>query len=941
MKFPFSFEANSKRASISARLHSLLPEKDTFFTHIDPEVKKHDLLYNISHTIAHIIDNLTLPDRTEGTFLKLLNQYNLENKSTLKYEDILATSWIRIINEEIIIAEVVGHYIWTWNYNESQGKEVTVPDDDKLHFIRFYQKTFAKNNLPFITNESLDRVMQTHAVKIVDIAFLIEHDILRRNDVGNYDFHADEYTRYLRNEIAGKLWLIISVNEVNLKGLRRFIQLCSRAHMYPDNLRRETTIQDMSKIRDLSIQILKSESDLINSGNEFEKIWFDQHRHNGANILKDAPKLKFEAKDSYSLLQEHESHARWYYEALGYQTCRSPYSLLIRFSLFPHMSGENNPYHHVLDMLCDADRPYLITETYRQIYENHPEVIPYLLDDSELAPIAYKAIDKCKINEKLLRRTNTLEERFEDEKEQLNLIWIELFEITLEQVAQNYDEKAVGVLLYRLLEYVSNRMFDTSSSNVHSVIYHYIFKSRLQTVLQLIDTKRINGTNNLSIGAYNSRLAPVIAKELFMNIKAAKPEYYINDHLNFESGLTHLLIEVLKLLKTKYNEGDILPGKQKELEGLRQDIISFIIQIIHEYFTTNQISVWDFIDNEYKQKSARRIAGFGIELMDWSYLYLVLDRTGYLVSLNNTLNDSVKFNLQDVGKMHSHSNQEQIEKIKFQLYTMLLAFIGISEKRDMYSFMGFNTENTLAKLEKIIIDISLKYSTDNDVNFDVLNDNNFFLIPTLYSKSPSRLLYKSLNYFTPESTDRLVNELFQNSNNIGKLVAAINIIEKGSVKKKINEFINNTDMDKYLSTIGVDIVENTLIDVVNSDHHWKGLSEPLIKEMQTNLQSRRNYDVNTKRLLFEINLVLAFKKKSYDDLINTDIPEYHSHIDYAQDSNTKLFFEAIHLIYNENKYDAGLEKLESLQTNDSRNMKYAYHIFRGKTLKAINYNEGE
>ncbi len=68
-----------------------------------------------------------------------IKEYNENNLTKLTFEDFQDIQWIRIINNEIAVPEVVRTFIWRVGYyKEGEGKEIEIPKD-KIDITRCLQ----------------------------------------------------------------------------------------------------------------------------------------------------------------------------------------------------------------------------------------------------------------------------------------------------------------------------------------------------------------------------------------------------------------------------------------------------------------------------------------------------------------------------------------------------------------------------------------------------------------------------------------------------------------------------------------------------------------------------------------------------------------------------------------------------------------------------------
>lgn len=116
MQFFFSHTAEEKLNSLSERLKYLARNKDAYSAHIDRNIKSENLQYNLSLIISHILLKLQFIDRSKIAFEVIIDEYNKVNNTALIFEDFEKINWIRIVNEDLVMPELVRHFVWQDGY---------------------------------------------------------------------------------------------------------------------------------------------------------------------------------------------------------------------------------------------------------------------------------------------------------------------------------------------------------------------------------------------------------------------------------------------------------------------------------------------------------------------------------------------------------------------------------------------------------------------------------------------------------------------------------------------------------------------------------------------------------------------------------------------------------------------------------------------------------
>ena len=338
-----------------------------------------------------------------------------------------------------------------------------------------------------------------------------------------------------------------------------------------------------------------------------------------------------------------------------------------------------------------------------------------------------------------------------------------------------------------------------------------------------------------------------------------------------------------------------------------------------------------------KRKVSRGVGEFGFELIDWGYLYLAFYEYGLIDDVESQIRGSLIFD----NKKYSEINKEQFEKIKAYLKLLLLSFLNIQSEKESFDYFNTPIPDTLSKLKDLIISYSLKYSTDdlNSKRIDVFDDKYSLWYNNIYYQPISKLLYKCLNYFSEDKSNKFITEFFKGSTDLSRMLSAINIVKSKELKDIVSNKISQIDIGKFISTsFTLNEIENALIEAINSETHWQQFAEPLMKKIKQHFENRENIDNKFIYLLYEVDLLFAFKSKDLNKLTEVKIPNFKMDFsNYAQIcQNRKNFLIAIFKLYYENKFDDSILELNSLLQKETKNIFYAFHLYKAKTLKAIN-----
>lgn len=938
MQFQFSYTTLEKLKSLSERLKYLARDKNDYANYVDTKITSENLRYNLSLIISHIILKLKFIARDITVFENIIDEYNRTNNTNLTFEDFEKIGWIRIISEDVVMPKLVHSFVWQVGYYEKDGKPIGIPSD-KTDIVRclqiYYERCFEDAKLT-ITHSELENILSEYASKEVTIEFLIEKAVIEYDSKNSvlYWKTQNEYSRHLKHEIASTLWLLIGGENATLVEFKRYFKLIQGTQIWVKSLDRYLSVQNTTKISELAVAFLDSENDLFKSDNEFRKVWLDAESNQHVDIINEIPKVEFNYDNTFDFIESVNFHKFSYHNAFDYQRTRSfCYSLLsiIVNNEFKHQQ----PFQNTLKILKDTEKPFLVWTLYREIPGNFPFVIPYLLTDSELIPIAFKLIDEIVFDNDFLKEQSNKDRKEEERCELTNQLWLEVFDFTLEQFSLSYSSND-GIVIAKILFDLAERVFIYKDNDL---ISHNALRKRYDEALKRLCNQRIKQSNIYPKPFINPRiiiqLVPHVTEYLKNKFTSVYP--YHTELLHLKSGLFDLSIEILRLANIRFAEDEVSAEQRHLLQEATKDLLTYLEKYLIEFYAQNEIEVQTYFGEIEKRKSRRGVSEFGFEIIDWGYLFLHFERSNVLETFHNNFTTTLGFNISE--DKYDNQNKEQFEKIKLYLKSLLIGFISINQKRSFYGFDGLPVNDTLVHLEKWIKELSLLYSIDDlpKKRIDVFNEMFSVFGYDIYYLHLTSLLYKSINYFTDENPNEFVKTFFLSSNDIGRMLTAINILDSKEQRNIISQRIADVKVEIFIDQVLTTTeLQYALIEAINSESHWE-LAKPLIDRIQAHLKKIEHHDDIRDNLLFQVNLLLAFRENDFNKLTGIDIPKkpYVHSEDEKKLQRIKQFYIALFILYNDKNYDEAIRLFRSLLTEDEKNIRYAFHLYRAETLKAI------
>ncbi len=660
----------------------------------------------------------------------------------------------------------------------------------------------------------------------------------------------------------------------------------------------------------------------------------------GKDILNEIPSIKFNYDNTFDFIESINYH-KWHYRDLfDYQRTRSYCYSLLRI-IVNNEPKSPNPFQNTLKILKDTSKPFLVWTLYREISSHFPFVIPYLLTDSDLIPIAFKLIDKIGIDDDFLKEQSNTDRKEEERCELVNQLWLEVFDFTLEQFSLSHsDDEEKGKVIAKILIDLAGSVFKYNANNQNSIINHNALRKRYDEVLKKLRNQRVKQVNVYPKPLINPRIIisvfPYITDYIKKKLTLTNYPYH-NEFLNLRSALFDLSIEVLRLSNIQFGEDEISTEQKQKLTEATKDLVTSLEKYLTEFYSQNEIEVQSYNAGIERRKPQRGVSEFGFEIIDWGYLFLYFERNNILETFHNNFAATLSFN--PSADKYDYQNKEQFEKIKLYLKSLLIGFISINQKRGLYEFDGLPVNETLVYLEKCIKELSLLYSIGDlpKKRIDVFNEMFSGFGSDIYHQHLTSLLYKSINYFTDANPNEFVKTFFASSNDIGRMLTAINILDSKEQQNIISQRISELEIETFIGEVFTTTeLQYALIEAVNSESHWE-LAKPLIDRIQDHFKRVQDHDENREVLLFQVNLLLAFKENDFSKLSSIDIPQkpYVYSGDDKKMQQIKQFYIALFKLYNDKNYDEAIKLFKSLLAEDAKNIRYAFQLYRAETLKAI------
>lgn len=902
-----------------------------------------NLQYNMVKLMAGILYSARWQSPTLDDFEKILHAYNEENQVQLVKDDFFTREWIRIVNGCILFPSVISGLLFKIGYDMRQSKEVIIPEEYRQYIecLKLLYDQFDENaREPKLSKETLTGLLGEHNEPGVDIAFLVSHSIV--SEIGDeYIIQiGNSFIEYFTNEITAVLWSRFGEGKASAHDFRQFVSILHKFEMFSEgNLWQQLEDKSLRRLRELAIDFILNEPDLSSPSAEVKKVYFDQHhqRHLGFTIPA-VPDMEFKATEPYELLREAQDFEFYHTDLFDYQGVRTMFLLVLRL-IIDLQTDYQHPYSEILILLKRCDKPFLVYMLVDEIQRSHPEIIPYLLNDPLLAPVAMNMVDTLSRSNQWLGGNIIKEDISKLRTEEIDFFWRAAFEHLLNlysyRLSANY-EMAARIFGSILQDQVERVFISHNTDNDFNRKVHLTQKKRYIDTLAMLRMKRLDSTGYHSVDRYVPMLLDGLLLPLIDVLQNKRQRVSKNEFIKFETATIYLFSDLLWIAEEiEINISDANASTAK-LQKIQNDGYRYICQLLLEYFTIRIVTI-----NPFPEKTTalakRGINDFGIELINWGSLFLHFHRMGLLTKLNSAFKIELKFKKGATG--YDDINVEQGTKLDYYVRILMYAFIDISKEANRYVYRGLPVLETKSQLQQLIMEYTSEYNghEESEWKTDLFNERIKQTTFNYYRKPLFVLLYRALSFFSPQEQVRFLSSFFERSVNLLQMISAHNRLENKLARKWLAKKIEGIKVEAFIqSQASMTDIENALVEAVNSVDFFD-TAQPLLEKVQSHSENVKKWGLDNAGFIYRIRLYQAFRKKDMAllDSIEEPVNNYVNEVYLATEKNLKFYYRALHDIYHLSSYDAAIESLASLSSRYPKNADYAFHLYRARIYKAI------
>lgn len=926
-------------AVIAAKLSSVTNNSITKDRHIDPLIIKYDLNYNITNILSEIIIHLNFEFASQYDVDLVIDSFNSTNGTSITFAQYQQLGWLRVINDEIRIPSTACRELFPIisPENYKNKREINPALENELNCLAEIKKLLDSKESLLITETLLNTILGKYTPGIV-IEFLIDKKIMKSIGSSLYMWSdRSDLISQLSDRISAQVWFKLKGDNPSLAVFRKFLRMIIHCLRWPENFSEYLSREDIEYLYKFSIEMLDQENDLNDTEDEIRKYFLDAESYHHYKVDTPTPNIKLEAKSTFELVRELEDYERTFHDFFSHESIRPEYSVLLRLIIeLDHGSG--TPYTGIKTILKNIAKPFLVSNALSMIRRAYPEVIPFLLQDVELIPVAFNLIEEIEFIETAFH-TKDHTQTFENSQKEKDQFWAELFSYVIDRASANPEHEKYGEPIAEILYMLARNVFQFNSNNYHySLVSHKIYKDRYDKIFKDLAKRKIDRAGYYPPPRIKPNLIVYLIKEIFERIKTIPSYNNRNEFISIDPARLDLLIELRRLCEKEYPMEELPAEIKLELEALKDEITEQIFEHLKLFFETKEVEVHNYFDGKSTKFGKRGVNDFGIEIIDWGICYVFLQRSGKLKELDDVVRYNLSFNVSK--DKYDDQNKEQIEKIRIYLRTLLIASIHITEHISNYELAAIDTTNTRRKLNELMKYYALEYSVERpaEKRFDVFSENLYFFNANPYSRSLHSMFYQVVNYLPEAEAKSLLIDFFAKSSDLDRLLTAINTIENRNVSERLIEQVKTIDVDQFISSkFTVTDIESALIEAVNSRDHFD-LAGPLLNTIEKHFERRSIKTIETRSFLFRVKLLLALKNKDLDAMQKLEVPkrEYVLPAENKEDEHRKQFYLALFEININRNYSKAIKELESLHSHEPKNLDYAFQLYRARIYKNIN-----
>ena len=741
----------------------------------------------------------------------------------------------------------------------------------------------------------------------------------------------------LNDEISGHYWEALMQDNSfsnDEERMLHFIDVILKGARWPDI---QDYASDASKksLLTTSINLIEREQDIIGVEDEFSKCFLDQHlgsSHYGFQSNKPIPEEPFDDTDDildrYRQLQHISSK---YQSNIFYvQESRKDLAFLVRLVVLLDKEydtvdidskSEQVHYHNIKKLLRSGlENPYLIWEVVHFIKQNRPEVIPYLLIETDLSALGFDMLDKTKFEIDNRKAKHILRKQF------LSDGLILLLNSYLR--AQAIDKTKTAHLVFQLFQKITKE-------KVYSISHIRLVEERRlliteredleEQLLGILETSNLNG--GFVGGSSKQSFLYHIFPELILELENHRSK---SKYLNGVIGLSFIKLDALCWLSRFLLIADCtLP--QKTFVSFKTTISLSFVTCYLEKIEQNKVIKREFYSSELIESlPSWSVQNEVLVTLDWLSPITIAYESG---NLNDFLNP--RFTLKNTDDKYDKHNCFQANKIRTHLFILLLILKAIQKQKN-YSKQAF-TLDVKKTVELTIVSLLKRYAQEGLAH----NQN---ILDQEYDRQHFRTIESELLPFIIEMGDVFEDKsaLFDqlvNTENIVQLLYICSHSETEGIKESVIKRIYKLDIPSFLNKQIWRPEITYVVTELSKIPELQSKAKIALNEWNK-LTSKRKIERETEKEIFEAQLMQAYYANDEYGIQSLKEPEsgYIIHNEFKPKDHKQFF---IGLIRYKNEPETAYQIFNNLTNKYPKYATFALNRFGAKVELALKNEKRE
>ncbi len=873
-----------------------------------------------------------------------IEKYNTLHKTTFSAQDFFTKGWVRLVNRRLLFPSVVTSVLNRISIYQHEANKEELPDiNNPIWVLKLIKDRFPEEKRqPIISRSELLNLIEKHGDKEITISFLESLDIIVMSGENYQVTIRNDFQACFFSELAFLLWDYFG-EHATATDFSKYLSILHQFDIFSfHDLSTFLDGKNMNHLCKLAVDFLCNESDLGDRFNEMNKVYLDQnHFQNFSLTIPVPPAITLDAEEPYLLLKQKQEIATYNHDLFDFQGARTIYRLALRM-VIELQTNIQEPYADVVKLMKQCDRPFLVYELQYEIQRNYPYIIPYLLNDDQLAPIAMNMLDELKHSHQWIGKGLHIKDVANFRTADIEAFWQEGFSHLLNRYSKrlSLDIETAAHTIGRILLDQTQRVFvpyNTQSDYNRTV--HIIQKKRYNQTLEQLRCRRLDSSGYHTSGGYVplliDNLLPSLLNVLKLNANSAQQ----NEFLKFESVYIFLYSDILRLLNSIDTSNDECILAPNELADLKKGGYLLLVNVVTQYFVQKTVKVSRYFESTHEMPVKRGVNDFGLELINWGELFLHFQSLGVLIKLDRDFKKSLRYDTRI--KNYQEANNEELVKLDYYMRILLHAYIDISKNANRYSYNRLPVNETTDWLEERITYYATKYHSKQRTKWsiDLFNERLKQVTYNFYRRPIFHLLCQAVSRFVPEKQQGFIESFFDRSNNLLLMVTAHNRIDNINVQQWLMQKISGIDIKVIMKeewTIAE--IEQALLESIQSNEFFD-FADPLLIRVEEYIRMVKQFSPINENFIFRLRAYQAFRKKDMN-MLEALIGPTSNYVDRENHNsavNVKKFYRALNDLYHEGDYVAAIDALGSLHSQFPKHVEYAFHLYRAKIYKAITH----